>query len=142
MTKFPKTRTYNRYEKVQESKEVLHVGNAMVVFNEKCVVPLFVATTQHTKDTKHGGKWEPAQVIRKRQIAIPHDGDPGVVFSHGGQPRIGQTVWMPPMPVVDAPTWQKTVQRRRYQKFHHKDLQKSRNEKSKDAVNDSWLHGD
>lgn len=131
MTKFPKRINYNGHQKIQESKEVLHVGSAMVVFNEKCVVPLFVATNWHTTaDVKHG-KWEPAQVVGKRQIAIPHDGDPGVIFSQDGKPRVGRTVWMPPMPVIDAPSWQKAVQRRRYRKFRHKDLRKSRDEKNK-----------
>lgn len=129
MTKFPKKSMYGSYERKQESKEVLHVGSAMVVFNERCVVPLFVASI--ATDDKRPCKWEPAQKVGRRQIATPCEGDPGIVFPENGRPRVGQTVWLPPKPLVDAKGWQKTVQRRIQKKHRHQIFRLSREEKAK-----------
>lgn len=140
MTKFPKRSMYGSYEKKRESKEVLHVGSAMVVFNERCVVPLFVASIA-TGD-KRPCKWEPAQKVGKRRIAIPCDGDPGIIFPQNGRPRVGQTVWLPPKPLVDAKGWQKTVQRRIQQKYRHQILQFSREEKANRMFQDVTCEND
>lgn len=112
----------------------MHVGNAMVVFNEKCVAPLFVASSATEQLTC---KWDPPQKVGTRQIAVPCEGDPGVIFPKDGRPRVGQTVWVRPKPLVDAKGWQKTVQRRVYQKHRHKMLRSAREAKIESMLQDA-----
>eukprot|EP00811_Abedinium_folium_P027690 NODE_4226_length_1918_cov_11.499162.p1 GENE.NODE_4226_length_1918_cov_11.499162~~NODE_4226_length_1918_cov_11.499162.p1 ORF type:complete len:387 (-),score=57.50 NODE_4226_length_1918_cov_11.499162:516-1676(-) len=78
--------------------EVLHVGDAIVVFKERFVVPIFVVEPLPAKlqsSMPEREEWEPPQQIRRRQLAVPSEGDPGIRFGGPGVRRAGQTVWLP-----------------------------------------------
>lgn len=78
----------------QDSKEVKHVGDAMVIFKEHLVVPLFTVSKRRAPRVD-APCWEPPQQVARRQIAVPLPGEPGVVFAEDGEERRGQTVWLP-----------------------------------------------
>jgi len=124
-TVFPKRylfqgRMFGRYTLTQESDEVRHVGQAVVVFNEKCVVPLFIATvkpspsqeqTFHREDAEEAWVAGPQQIGRRRLIVPENDG--GLIkFGSIGNGRSGRTVWLPPMPKKDSTAHERAVQRR------------------------------
>lgn len=83
----------------KETKEVRHVGNAMVVFNEKHVAPLYVADLR-------GPAGANAAVVARAQTVAPspelehnlnHDGQPDWVGSRQRlDPRTEELTWLPP----------------------------------------------
>mmetsp|Transcript_64350 Transcript_64350/g.188295 ORF Transcript_64350/g.188295 Transcript_64350/m.188295 type:complete len:400 (+) Transcript_64350:59-1258(+) len=104
------------------SDQVLHVGDAMVIFDEHFVVPLFTATPQPDKGPGTVAAptaepvWEQPQQVGKRRVAVPEEGNTRVVFPRPGVTRVGRTVWLPPMPLLAAKGSEKAVKRRLVQR--------------------------
>jgi len=92
------------------SEEVLHVGDAMVVFREQCVVPLFL---EWQCDLGRENRWEPPQQVGRRRVAMPEEGQGGVVFAAEGCQQRGRTVWLTPPPLVEGVRWARRLRRRR-----------------------------
>mmetsp|Transcript_61539 Transcript_61539/g.178454 ORF Transcript_61539/g.178454 Transcript_61539/m.178454 type:complete len:460 (-) Transcript_61539:351-1730(-) len=90
------------------SEEVLHVGDAMVVFREQCVVPLFLEVQRDL--TRFD--WEPAQQVGRRRVAMPEEGRNGVVFAADGRQQRGRTAWLTPPPLVEGIGWARRLRRR------------------------------
>merc|ERR1740129_467959 len=139
MTRFPKVHSGMRQLKgrqvVQESDQVRHVGDAMVVFEERCVVPLFTvdfapqAKAQPAGDLETRLRWSPPQHVGRRRVAIPEEGHSGIVFAEPGVAQKGRTVWLAPEPDENATPREKAVQRRLYAKRRCILQQKARLEK-------------
>lgn len=113
-SEFPKRARFGNLSISQESEEVLHVGKAMVVFDERCVAPLFVISTG--KDLYSGNRpgvgpweqaqqvarrrlqpWEQAQQVGRRRLAVPEEAQQGIIFAdlRAGVAQMGRTVWLP-----------------------------------------------
>eukprot|EP00931_Biecheleriopsis_adriatica_P096417 TRINITY_DN7006_c0_g1_i2.p1 TRINITY_DN7006_c0_g1~~TRINITY_DN7006_c0_g1_i2.p1 ORF type:complete len:523 (-),score=114.49 TRINITY_DN7006_c0_g1_i2:44-1612(-) len=121
MTRFPKIHSGMRHLRghrvLQESKEVLHVGDAMVVFEEDCVVPVLIADFHGAQQTDEqegasGICWSPPQQVGRRRLAIPEPGQPGIVFAEPGKAQRGRTVWITPSPKENATAQEKRLRRR------------------------------
>jgi len=124
-TKFPpryafQGRKYGNHEWKQESKEVRHVGSAVVVFEERCVVPVFTATVREQKTSgqgdhlvRHEETWVAGpQQIGRRRLVMPVDQEGLIKFGSVRNGRSGKTVWLPAMPKEDATAHERAVQRR------------------------------
>jgi len=156
-TRFPKQhagmRSLGQRNLLQESEEVIHVGDAMVVFDEGCVVPLFTAdfgggrnpAEQAAENPAIFGSseapsvkpsWQPAQQVGRRRLAIPEPGQPGVLFPRPGVAAQGRTVWLPPRPKENATAHEKAVQRRRNSKHHDIHRHQARSAKQRFLVSD------
>jgi len=120
-SQMPKSRNAKRIgtrNVTQESDEVRHVGDAVVVFEERCVVPLFLARAPDTP--WHGNatqqrmprRWEPPQQVGRRRLAVPKDGFSSIAFQQPGAPQIGGTVWMTALPLPRASGAVRAVKRR------------------------------
>mmetsp|Transcript_60376 Transcript_60376/g.155606 ORF Transcript_60376/g.155606 Transcript_60376/m.155606 type:complete len:459 (+) Transcript_60376:72-1448(+) len=110
------------------SEEVIHAGSAMVVFDERFVVPLFLCTLPPEAaepDTDAGAPpklrapaplprrhWEAPQQVGRRRIAVPLDGCDGVLFPQARSQRQGDTVWLTPKPLASRSAHDREVKRR------------------------------
>jgi len=104
--------TVGRQNVKQASDEVLHVGDAIVVFEDRCVVPLFLASPPKQCLPRLG--WEKAQKVGRRRIAVPDTdlGVSGIMRRGPGTPQIGETVWTTPLPLQDVTGAMKAAKRR------------------------------
>lgn len=114
-------KTFGAHKLTQESAEVRHVGNAVVVFEERCVVPVFTARIpakepQGAEDQPEKVEpWEAGpQQIGRRRLVVPEAGKELIRFGTLASGRSGQTVWLPPLPKPDVTSHERAVQRRRY----------------------------
>merc|ERR1712113_639019 len=85
---------------------IRHVGDAVVVFQERCVIPLFLASFPSASHVEAGSKllrtWEPPQQVGRRRLAVPEEGFSMIAFGQSGLPPIGRTVWTTPLPLPGA----------------------------------------
>jgi len=82
-------RMLGNYQVTKESKEVRHVGDALVVFNPNCVVPLFQVdgvpsklyqSAWQTPSAKKQDELEASRVISRQVEALwPSEGNPNIV---------------------------------------------------------------
>lgn len=126
---FPKRRYIGNHNVKQESDEVLHVGHAMVVFEDRCIVPLFLASPSRPCVPKTSSGYEPAQQVGRRRLAVPDAGMPGIVRAGRDLRQLGRTVWMAPLPLADATPTMKRMKRLIVRKTHDKVVRSLRSDK-------------
>jgi len=125
-TRFPRFFTFQgkkfgAHALTQESAEVRHVGSAVVVFEERCVVPVFTARIP-AKEEPRGAEVQPEKVepwiegpqqIGRRRLVVPEAGKELIRFGTLASGRSGETVWLPALPKPDVTSHERAVQRRR-----------------------------
>lgn len=138
-TRFPKhtaqqttNRSAARFEVRARSDEILRVGDAIVVFEEACVVPVFKVTWTKTEvgmpekrvfmprpamscpdfaKEEEELPWDLPQQVGRKRLAMPEHGEQFVKY--GGLGRVGRTVWLPAMPLKFPTSYERRVKRRR-----------------------------
>lgn len=124
-TKFPmqyrfQGKVYGRHVVKQESTEVLHVGDAVVIFGDRYVIPVFAIRSQpisHQSQESvlesHGRiPWERPQQIGRRRVIISEDSSGLVKFGRGAE-RQGKLVWLARSPLENASRFGKALRQRR-----------------------------
>jgi hypothetical protein len=105
---------------------VKHVGDAVVVFDDKFVAPLFKVTLPKTAEFVGSAGvvgaapparetpldvWERPQWIGTRRLVVPDEGN-SIVKYGSGRERSGTMVWLPPMPKLDVTAHERRTKRR------------------------------
>lgn len=156
MTVFPNTSGGNKpttrrgnYNVTRESEEVRHVGSAMVIFDDRFVVPLFLGTVPPPPDAPEDPQaivdpkpqpppepaplprrcWEAPQKVGRRRIAAPEEGRSCVLFPQHGERAVGETVWLTPKPLGRVSAHARTVKRRQVRKERDSMMRHSRESK-------------
>lgn len=132
-TRFPRSymfqgKRFGNHQLKQESEEVRHVGDAVVIFKEKCVAPIFIATVLPSQPKREADDLEKAlqpreecwelgpQQAGRRRVVVPEGRDNLIRFGSGRSGRSGRTVWLPPMPKERPSHHELHVARRRNQR--------------------------
>jgi hypothetical protein len=105
-TKFPMRKVYGHHVVKQESDEVLHVGDAVVIYGDRYVIPVFAIRSQPISQESvletHGRiPWERPQQIGRRRVIISEDSSGLVKFGIGAE-RQGKLVWLARSPLENA----------------------------------------
>eukprot|EP00405_Crypthecodinium_cohnii_P015809 CAMPEP_0206449096 /NCGR_PEP_ID=MMETSP0324_2-20121206/17884_1 /ASSEMBLY_ACC=CAM_ASM_000836 /TAXON_ID=2866 /ORGANISM="Crypthecodinium cohnii, Strain Seligo" /LENGTH=380 /DNA_ID=CAMNT_0053918405 /DNA_START=92 /DNA_END=1234 /DNA_ORIENTATION=- len=103
------------------SSQVLHVGDAMVIYDQHFVVPLFLAKPAELLGEVGFKAWEAPHQIGRRRIVVPKEGDPGVIYGNARERR-GEAVWIPVLPLEGFTGKLKTVRRRFERRWREKGL--------------------
>eukprot|EP00933_Yihiella_yeosuensis_P073251 TRINITY_DN81873_c0_g1_i1.p1 TRINITY_DN81873_c0_g1~~TRINITY_DN81873_c0_g1_i1.p1 ORF type:complete len:377 (+),score=46.26 TRINITY_DN81873_c0_g1_i1:61-1191(+) len=138
-TKFPPRGSLVRHSVKQWSDEVHHVGDAIVVFEERCVVPVFrldiveekakeraadsFVFHHHGAVTMDESRPELPRQVGRHRLVVP------LLESHSKfvRPRtVGSagefsTVWLPPLPCPDMPGRARSIKLRRHKKLMWKE---------------------
>lgn len=124
----------------QKSDEICHVGNAVVVYEKRFVVPVFIATShaspqlqQQIWEEPEEIPWEWPQQIGRRRIVTPLDGQDLVQFGSESCGRTGKTVWLPAMPQLGTTGHERSVKRRLQRKSRQCHRWNARKEKFSNA---------
>jgi RNA:NAD 2'-phosphotransferase (TPT1/KptA family) len=116
-TKFPMRKVYGHHVVKQESDEVLHVGDAVVIYGDRYAIPVFAIRSQPISQESvletHGRiPWERPQQIGRRRVIISEDSSGLVKFGIGAE-RQGKLVWLARSPLENASRFGKALRQRR-----------------------------
>jgi len=106
------TQVLGRHVVKQKSTEVLHVGDAVVIFGDRYVIPVFTIRSQPSVLESHGISWERPQQIGRRRVIISEDSSGLVKFGIGAE-RQGKLVWLARSPLENASRFGKALRQRR-----------------------------
>jgi hypothetical protein len=147
-TRFPakiplKASSRDKYDVKQKSDEMIHVGDAIVVFEESHVAPVFtikvapepsetqdrmsaprtIPDLNRVFDRRDEPLWEPSQQVGRRRAVIP---DGGEILVRPGRAGSFKTTWLSAVPLTDATSHERTVKRHRAQRARQTERQRAR----------------